>query len=271
MVQITFMSVENQRALNVEFNPQFAGRVGIELEGMLILDSGGAVPIVNKKLIGKLQQVGGLNSFVSPELSAAQIEIKTSPVPASYALYDLQDKLDALRCALRKSGLPQVVFQGLGPENMPLTVYPDNPRYSTLFQAAPKDVRQFACRAMAFQLHIGVASRQSAIALYDAFVARAEDLIREFYSQRLEQYLRYVPYALPQQFSNWQEFENFCFKRKVRCAEQFGNIHSLVRITKHGTVELRFFDSSLDFELFANIIDFAIDVYNLVIRYERNT
>jgi gamma-glutamyl:cysteine ligase YbdK (ATP-grasp superfamily) len=130
---------------------------------------------------------------------------------------------------------------------MPLDVFPGNPRYAKIARTLPKDVLLAALRVTGTHIHVGVGSMAEAIQAHNAFA----DLITTFQhlgdhsnGERIRLY-RSVSGDTPQpRYADATHFYDHAVSAGF--ADNPRNCWDLVRISRHGTVELRMFGMTED-------------------------
>ena len=230
--------------IEINFKRELAGKVGIELEGAAVY------PVTKRELAivdrNMIENLSCSRLTVTPEASAMQLEIKTEPAFFYEATRDLSVKMVALRDRLHANYSLNWAVKALASDSAPLDFYPDEPRYRHIFAGIDLELRRFVMSAMALHIHLGCTNKSSAIRVYNMLVQDIDTFIRRDYGPRLGQYIKMVPHALPRRYNSWSDFEKDAEERGFK--DNTSNNHSLIRITKHGTVELRMFNASDNLE-----------------------
>ena len=222
------------------FRPELRFALGLEHEAFLTDGNDRPVPQAPTFL-------EGLGPDWGPELSACQVEFH----PAN-PMRSIGDLVQGFKAALvlgkkraRAIGL-EYLTQEVAPADMPFDVYPLD-RYRRIVGRISRQQFEAACRVASTQLHIGVGSLTEAIAVYNHLVARLDELVElgdESEGRRLELYKVMAV--------NWQPpvYESTSHFFKVACEQGFAedprSCYHLVRISRHGSVELRMFDATED-------------------------
>ena len=221
------------------FFPEHAFKFGIEREFFLADREGNIVPRAKSVYEALYAEWGDLFTY---ELSACQIESRTEIVTAESLLSHLADcegKLDSVLCTLEL----QKLYMEVAPENMLLEVYPDpSGRYAALKAAMPKDVLLAACRVAGTHIHIGMPDSATALRVYNRVITHCDSLCQLGDSSsglRLAIYKKVAPTCHPLPYESWEHF--YQVARKEGFAENPRNCWTLIRLTKHGTIEFRMF------------------------------
>lgn len=218
------------------FDASLARHTGIEREFVLTDDRGNPVP-KSPEFLRAVQ-----DSAWTYELSACQVEHRTQPHGSHATLRtDLEaGSLNGQRVA-QKIGCVLSVTE-VAPWDMPLDVYPDNIRYQMLATTLPREVLRSACRVMGLHIHRGVCSMNEAIDLHNALLEELPRLTAmgdHSNGERLRLYGDMAIHAKPCQIhSVGQLYERALSQGFV---EDPRRDWSFVRISSHGTVEIRVF------------------------------
>ena len=217
------------------FRPELSGFVGIEREQFLTGADGSYAPNAQNFL----------NLVGSPkwtyELSACQVESRTDP----------QKDLSAIKLELleNENHGNQTAYQlclrlknmEVGDSNMPLTVYSD-PRYLEIAKTITKERLEAACRVTGTHIHLGVRDIEHAITLNNILVPFLDILCSLGDHSNGERIRLYKTMAKNWEPMKYESSEHFF---EIAQAEGFTdnprNCWKLIRISIHGTVELRMF------------------------------
>ena len=246
------MSVLN----HIQFVPELAGCVGVEREYFLWQEpSLVAADWTERGMYGEpvpaaqafFQAMRGLDpeGRWTHELSACQAEYRTEPHRAGEGLVaDLargarqgQSVAESLGLVLRSDEV--------APEHMPLDYYADDPRYAEIALMLPEEVLRAACRVASVQLHYGCADIEHAIRVHGALVRHWKELERMgdgSNGERLRLYRLMAKHWEPVVYRSVAHFEEVAEEQGF--AENLKNCWQLVRISRHGTVELRMFGNT---------------------------
>ncbi len=249
---------EEQRFLSrFNFQKEMKGFVGIERERFLTNSDNGFVPQAENFLSAIS------NSLWTYELSACQIEDRTKPFKEIKKVRDALVENDNLgKNVAEKLSLHLQAIE-VGPEDMPLTVYPD-PRYLRIVSKISRERLSAGCRVASIQIHFGMPDLETAI--------EKSNIVREYlpllcrlgdHSQgrRLALYKKMAPNWKPPQYRNVEHF--FEVARQQGFSENPRNCWHLIRISIHGTIELRMFGTTDDLEEVLNWIEKAREFIEL--------
>lgn len=227
------------------FNPSRAYKVGVEQECFIADANRNIVPRAQEVLKRLAEKENGLACQFSFELSACQIERKTTPCSPR----ELKSELKVLQAALDDVLVPlglQAVHDAVAPEDMPLDVFPDpDGRYQKI--AARMDVASLrsSCRVIATNIHVGMPDHESALRTYNTLVNDFRTLLQfgdKSNGKRLAIYKSIVPDWKPRTFADWGELHRFAEERGF--AHDMRSWWSLLRISRHGTIEARWLDAT---------------------------
>lgn len=231
------------------FDPTKRGFVGVEREQFLVGKDG-------RILAAAPQFLQALETIERPalvqtgfELSACQIESKIGPCGIAELRTHLISAERYLEAADQKLGIARINLE-VAPEDMPLTVFPDpSGRYQAITASMPTPILRAACRVAATHIHVGVSNIDHAIQAYNRAINSTSilmDLGDHSNGARIALYKTMAPKWEPKPFASPEDFSSR--------AEEIGYAHdprscwTVIRISKHGTVEFRMFGatSSID-------------------------
>lgn len=218
-----------------KFNKKNKGLIGVEREYFLISTDGIPVP-------GTADFLKKINDKKwTYELSACQVEVRTHP----------EKKLENIRTQLIQNDQKgRAVANKLGmnlcnievaPKNMSLDVYPD-PHYVKIAKTIPQEKLKAACRVAATHIHIGMPDLETAIKSanhlrnYMDYLCRLGD---HSDGKRLQLYKKMAIDWIPMCYKNTTHL--FEVAKKQGFADNPRDCYHLIRISIHGTVELRMF------------------------------
>lgn len=221
--------------------PERAGYIGIEREAF-IADCRGQIIAAAPRVLAPL--AGGNEEF-GYELSACQIETRIGPVVID-AVSDALTENDAhLNGLLGAHGLTPLHAE-VGPEDMPLDVYPDpTGRYAALTRDMPRDVLLSACRVIGTHIHVGMPSHGIALLVYNHIVTHTPRLCGMgdgSEGARLAIYRQMAPESDPMPYASWRAF--YAAAQAQGFAEDPRKCWTFVRISVHGTLEFRMFGAT---------------------------
>lgn len=243
LYHFTFEEIEMDSTFDTQFcfKPELSGRLGIERECFLTEDN-----IISPKATTILNCLPSGDTY-GYELSACQLEMRTTPTTLAN-LHSELSQIELLADSTAKSLGLGLLHIPVAPANMPVDVYPDpTGRYAHIVQNLPHNVLVAACRVAAVHIHIGVSNKSEAVEVYNRLVERFDEL-KEIGNtcdgQRLELYRLMASDDTPPHYSSWNEYHTAMHERG--CANDPRQCWDMVRISRHGTVEVRVFDSVPD-------------------------
>lgn len=229
--------------------------VGIERECFLTDLSGNIVPWA-PSLLRRLPE-----PRYSYELSACQLETRIGPCRIEdirHNLLEIESEINGLEKDL---GF-QRSFVEVGPEDMPLDVYPDpSGRYQRIVKTMPRQILLAACRVIGTHVHIGMPDHETAIRVYNQVVTNYDRLCQlgnGSFGERLDIYRIVAPDCKPSPYKDWLDlYKTACEKGFV---EDPRKCWTLIRISKHGTLEFRMFGATRSID---RIVSWAETCHNL--------
>lgn len=233
---MTFNNTALQKFLcRFDFKQGLSGYIGVEREHFLVLPCGTLVPRAPEFL----ERVR--DPRWTYELSACQIESRTKPHRDLLAL-----KLELLQngnngsLVAERMGL-RLVNREVASKTMPLDVFP-NPRYARITRSIPIKQLQAACRVAGTHIHLGTKNMEHAIRTHNALIGHLDELSRlgdHSEGKRLKLYKAMAKRWLPAPYENEEHF--FENAQANGFAENPRDCWTLIRISAHGTVEVRAF------------------------------
>jgi len=249
------------------FRPELAGYVGVERECFLVRD-GKVAPIAHTVLSYLQSNANGRADSFGYELSGCQLEDRTYRPCLLNELCDMLKLNEAAMVAAEKALGFTRLYCGTGPEDMPLDHYPD-PRYDRIVATLPREALRAACRVTGVHIHVGMSDHKTALATYNKVIKHFPRLCMvgcDSFDGRLGQYQVVVDslgkkgifskrivlfqehlvngITVPPPYGSWEDF----YDRAV--GEGFVNdprrLWDFIRISRHGTIEFRMFDSTID-------------------------
>lgn len=230
---------EKERFLSVfGFDDKRYGYIGIERERFLADASDNPVPRAREFLA----EVSG--PAWTYELSACQVEDRTVPKLGLEEIYLELEKNDregigiAGRLGLNLRSIP------VAAENMCLEAYPD-PRYQKIAERISLEKLKAACRVAGLHIHIGMSGWAKALLAYNRLRENLDFLCRIGDRSGGERLRLYKVMA-----SNWhppviENVEHFLETAEIQgFLSNPRDCYWLVRLSSHGTVELRMFDAT---------------------------
>lgn len=222
------------------FDPQRSLWVGVERERFLTNGTGIPVP----RAADALQQLGISGTF-GYELSACQLESKTSAAPIEHLESLLIDADQKIEAALAPLGLHSL-HNEVAPEHMPLDVYPDpTGRYQEIIASMTRQELLAACRIIGTHVHVGMPDHATALRVYNRVIRHTSKLCAlgdNSNGQRLAIYRSVSPQCNPDPYENWPELH--CRALECGFADDPRRCWTLIRISVHGTIEFRMFGTT---------------------------
>ncbi len=183
------------------------------------------------------------------ELSACQVEHRTQPC----------ETIDELRAVLIEStreghaiadhiGLRLRALE-VAPADMPLDVYPDDKRYAHLAETLPRETLRAACRVAGTHIHRECGDIEEAIRVHNALTRSLEEFMRigdHSHGERLRLYREMAPRWRPPLYESPEHFHAVAHEQGFE--DNPRNCWHLIRISRHGTVEVRAFGVTDDIE-----------------------
>jgi len=260
-----FLDIHKRKFMDLfQFDPAKVLLVGVEREAFLTNDKGVIIPqahivINNARHCGKNGKSKIPTETIPDErfgyeLSACQVESRIGPcklVDLSTELLAIEDILKRyLMTANVKVEKLQLSHIEVGPEDMPLDVYPDpSGRYQEIVKTMPRHVLLAACRVIGTHIHIGMPDHETAMKAYNHVIKKSGWLCSRgngSFGERLDIYRTVAPDCDPLPYKDWVDFH------RVACAKGFDNdprkCWTLIRISKHGTIEFRMFGATSSIE-----------------------
>lgn len=232
------------------FQNQQPGRFGVEREYFLVDQAGRVCPRSPSFLLKTESGAWGY------ELSACQVEHRTKP---SDDLAVIRERLEAGQREGRQTanaiGLSLKAIE-VATADMPRDIYPHNERYAQIAKRLPPDVLLAALRVTGVHVHYGVPSIEEAIRIHNRFAEYLDEFIAAgdgSNGERLRLYKVVAPNCIPPRYESPEHF--FRVASEENFADNPRNCWHLVRITKHGTVELRAFGMTSDVDQIVSWIE----------------
>ncbi len=225
------------------FDPSLRRYIGVERE-FFLYDPTTAMPVPRSPAF--LREVD--DPAWTYELSACQVEHRTTPATTAESILEhLRTGTDA---GMRHARTISCTLRALevAPVAMPLDVYPDA-RYLALRQHLPTDVLVAACRVAGTHIHIGMGSIEEAIAVSNVLRPHIDTLAAlgdHSGGERLRLYRTMSKTWEPPQYETPEHFFTVAIMRGF--ADNPRNCYDAIRISTHGTVEVRVFGMTDDAE-----------------------
>ncbi|MFA7252699.1 MAG: glutamate-cysteine ligase family protein [Candidatus Paceibacterota bacterium] len=231
------------------FNAENAMRVGVEREAFIIDSDGEIIPTANSILKYLNRHVPIHSEHYGYELSACQIESRIGP----HHLQDIERQLFETEacltdCLSEMNRGWRLSHKEVAPETMPLDVYPDpSGRYQEIVKSMPREVLSAACRVIGTHVHVGMPDHETALMVYNSVVGQTEKLCQlgdKSRGERLKIYKVVAPNCQPPIYRNWRDFHSQAVAKGFNYDPR--KCWTLIRISKHGTIEFRMFGATAD-------------------------
>lgn len=226
------------------FLPETTMNVGVEQE-CFIADCGGAIVPAALELLQSVRTLNCEPELFGYELSACQLETRTQPVLVSAIRKELI-RVNGHRDALLSQNGYRAHFDEVGPEHMPLDVYPDpSGRYQRITQCISKESLLAACRVIGTHVHIGMPDLETALRVYNHVIKHLDVLCERgngSFGERLAIYKQMAPDYRPQRYDNMEDYYHYALEHGF--ADDPRRCWTLIRITIHGTIEFRMFGAT---------------------------
>ena len=193
------------------------------------------------------------------ELSACQVESRIGPCK----LTDLKSKLYQTAQALNEyvenarterdrhgHKYADHIFDlsdvSVAPADMPLDIYPDaTGRYKRIAEKMPRHVLLAACRVIGTHIHVGMPDHETALRVYNQVIKKYDWLCARgngSFGERLDIYRIVAPDCDPKPYADWADFYRVAMEKDFH--EDPRKCWTLIRISKHGTIEFRMFGAT---------------------------
>ena len=183
------------------------------------------------------------------ELSACQIESRTGPCVIGELEKGLRETEDRLEMLLYFADL-RAHHVAVGPEDMPLDVYPDpSGRYKEITKNMPREILLAACRVIGTHIHIGMPDHETALRVYNRITERFGELCEMgngSFGERLAIYRKMAPDFEPKPYEGWSGYHRTAVEKGFEKDPR--RCWTLIRISVHGTIEFRMFDATKSIE-----------------------
>lgn len=225
-----------------KFNPEKAGLVGVERETFLASGDGRIAPLAMQvlPLLSNPTRFGY-------ELSACQLEDRTPPTPFGNLLGELTYNDSRIEEVLRPLDLSRVFYE-VGPEDMPLDIFPDpTGRYATIAQSLSMEILLAACRVIGTHVHVGMPNPQTAVRVYNGVLPHRSTLSflgDGSHGERLRLYAMMAGTPPPRSYRDWADFHQEAQRRGFESDPRKN--WDIIRISVHGTIEFRMFGTTND-------------------------
>lgn len=225
------------------FDPKKSFLVGVERECFLTRE--GKIAPIASEVLARLPKSGRFGY----ELSACQLEERIGPCHVDEVGNELLANDMILSLAEKKLRFSRLHAE-VGPEDMPLDVYPDpSGRYAEISRKMPREVLLAACQVIGTHVHIGMPNHEIALDIYNEVIKHCGMLCAKGDSssgRRLAIYRIVAPEADPKPFGSWKHFHEVAIQKGFENDPR--RCWTLIRISVHGTLEFRMFGATPSFE-----------------------
>lgn len=238
----------------IAYNPALRGHVGVERE--YVLCDGDHPSPRSAHFLAAVNDAAW-----TYELSACQVEHRTDPdfelaaVRARLASAQARGERLAESLGLRLRALE------VAPADMPIDVYPDA-RYLRIAPSLPPEVISAACRVTGVHLHVGCGSAEEALVAHNALVPHLDRLVAlgdHSGGERARLYRMMAPNWRPPVYESAAHFDAVAHAQGF--ASTLRDCWHLIRVSRHGTVELRMFGMTADVD---EIVGWIADVRDVL-------
>jgi gamma-glutamyl:cysteine ligase YbdK (ATP-grasp superfamily) len=220
--------------------------IGAERECHLLDLKGNIVPIAPKVLKNLISR----NGQFSYELSACQLEWRIGPCENIFGFTRQLENFEIFLRHAEKEVKFRRSFEEVAPEDMPLDIYPDpTGRYQEITKNMPRNILSAACQVIATHIHIGMPDAETALRSYNKAINSLDYFCKigdHSSGRRLKIYSIMAPDFMPYPYKDWQEF--FEKAKKEKFIDDPRKCWTLIRISKHGTIEFRMFGATNNLE-----------------------
>lgn len=218
------------------FKPELRGAIGVEREYFLTDASGKPVPR-SPEFLKRLNDPAW-----TYELSACQVEHRTSP---SHSLRDIRSQLVSGQERGMKIALDMHTTLSsieVADEDMPLDVYPDDERYRAIVKMLPQATLRAACRVTGVHLHYGCTDIHDALRVHNILAPRLNEFVAlgdHSNGERIRLYREMAKNWQPPIYRSLRHFQHVAREQGFESNPR--DCWHLIRISRHGSVELRMF------------------------------
>jgi len=232
------------------FNPKLAGYIGVERERFLVDARENIVP----RAKDFLEAIKDLKWTY--ELSACQVEDRTAPRKTIAGIISELNRND--EAAKKILATLDLNFSPLevAPDSLPDEIYPD-PRYLKIASRISAEQRRAAMRVAGTHVHIGTRDIIQAIAIYNRLRVHLNTLSHfgdHSDGERLRLYKAMAKNWYPPPIKNVQHFFDLACEQGFITSPR--SCYWLIRISIHGTVELRMFGVFPDSNMIPRLVSY---------------
>lgn len=230
-------------------HPQMAGFIGLEREFFLLKDG-----LPTPKAPDFLDAMN--DPAWTYELSACQVEYRSTPTNnLATLLTELTSSWRRAKLVAKKIDAHIAVCE-VAPATMTTEIYPRDERYRVLSMTLPREVLLAACRVTGTHIHIGARDLDHLLRLYNHLASHCGRFAKkgdQSNGKRLELYRVMKPDAEPPQYESLQHFAETAIRQGFY--QNPRDCWHLVRMSRHGTVEIRVFGVTEDLDLLMSWVE----------------
>lgn len=230
------------------FKPELAKFIGIERERFLVSENDTIVP----------QAEWFLNAIKDPkwtyELSACQVEDRTSPQRSLVYLWRELRTNDRNAARILRAKKLRLCATEVAPTYMPLEIYPE-PRYLEIAKRITREQLTAACRVAGVHIHVGMRNLEDAIHSFNRlrrFIPLLCKTGDNSHGERLRLYKTMAQNWNPPEIRDSEHFYELAQEQGF--AENPRNCYWIMRISIHGTIELRMFGSADNLTILRHVL-----------------
>ena len=236
----------------VKFKRQYIGCLGLEQEFFLTKQKNGEL-IAKPKAMIFLDKINSLSWTY--ELSACQVEFRTLPHEnVDNLINELKRNIILGRSIASDIECDLACVEVMKEVGFPIVHYP-NSRYNRIVKFLSNEQLSAAMRVAGIHVHYGCESSIHALGVYNALCERLQEFIQigdHSQGERLRLYGLVAGDIIPPKYNSLCEFENTALFDGFD--KNLSNCWHLIRMTKHGTVEVRAFGNT----------DYIYEIFNFV-------
>ncbi len=223
--------------------------IGVEQECFLANKKGEIKPYAVHVLRKLKAAVTGHGYTYAHELSACQLEYRIGPSPLEGLLDQLLLAEGDLIKVITKSRFRRIHSE-VGPTDMSLAISPDpSGRYEKIAKRLPKAVLSDACRIIGTHIHIGMPDHATALKVYNRVIKKLRRLCNlgdGSAGKRMRMYQHVSKGCRVKRYERWREFHHDARVQGFEFDPR--SCWSLIRISRHGTIEFRMFGATSSIE-----------------------
>ena len=239
------------------FNPGLHKAIGVEREFFLESNDGNLIPMA-PEFLGHMEDPSWTH-----ELSACIVEHRSTPHTNLKLLRrELNNSLKIGQQIARDLNLSLRVSP-VAPKDMPLDVFPLE-RYQAIKQQLEPEILAAACQVAGVHFHLGVSNWTEALSVYKRLCQNLDNLLslgNNSTGERMRLYAKVAPLWQPMNLESVEDLHNLAAHQGF--LQNPRDWWQVIRISIHGTVEVRTFDMTEDTD---HIIEWAKQVHSIAFR-----